>query len=161
MKNSEKDLEQGLLRKITLPLRTLILGSNLILVLGLVLGVSLWPYFLKSLSKMTGLEKGAITYGQFRNLSTGMSETAVLATAREPYDRNTEGRWVYFRDDGSVVTLSFEKGKLRRINPDALGGGRGQRIGHRNSRHEQDERQEENRERRTHVQSPSRKKMIC
>ncbi len=116
MKNSQKDLEQGMLRRITLPLRTLILGSNLILVIGLVLGVSLWPYFLKTLSKMTGLEKGAITYGQFRKLSTGMSETAVLATAREPYDKNTEGRWVYFRDDGSVVTLSFEKGKLRRIN---------------------------------------------
>jgi len=116
MENSQKDLEQGMLRRITLPLRTLILGSNLILVIGLVLGVSLWPYFLKTLSKMMELEKGAITYGQFQRLSAGMSETAVLASMSEPYEKTPQGQWVYFRNDGYVVTLAFVKGKLRSIN---------------------------------------------
>ena len=116
MQNSQNSLEPREPRSISLPLRTLILGSNLILVLGLVLGVALWPYFLKSLSQITGLEKGTITYGQFKQLSTGMSDSTVLATVREPYDKATPGRWVYFRNDGYVVTLWFEKGKLRRIN---------------------------------------------
>ncbi len=116
MQNSQGNLDPREPRSIILPLRTLILGSNLILVLGLVLGVSLWPYFLQSLSRITGLEKGTITYGQFSQLSPGMSDVTVLATAREPYDKTTPGRWVYFRNDGYVVTLWFEKGKLRRIN---------------------------------------------
>jgi len=116
MQNSQGNLDPREPRSIILPLRTLILGSNLILVLGLVLGVALWPYFLKSLSQITGLEKGTITYGQFSQLSPGMSDVTVLATAREPYDKTTPGRWVYFRNDGYVVTLWFEKGKLRRIN---------------------------------------------
>lgn len=116
MRNSQNNLEQGKPRRITLPLRTLIIGSNLILVVGLVLGISLLPYFLKTLSHLTGLEQGTITYEQFKKLSTGMSEATVLATVREPYDKTTEGQWVYFRNDGYVVTLWFEKGKLRRIN---------------------------------------------
>jgi len=45
-----------------------------------------------------------------------MSDSTVLATVREPYDKTTPGRWIYFRNDGYVVTLWFEKGKLRRIN---------------------------------------------
>src|SRR2546428_8440902 len=61
MQNSQGNLDPREPRSIMLPLRTLILGSNLILVLGLVLGVSLWPYFLQSLSRITGLEKGTIT----------------------------------------------------------------------------------------------------
>jgi len=116
MQNSQNSLEPREPLSFTLPLRTLVLGSNLILVVGLVLGVALWPYFLKSLSQITGLEKGTITYSQFKQLSPGMSDVTVLVTAREPYDKTTPGRWVYFRDDGYVVTLWFEKGKLRRIN---------------------------------------------
>src|SRR5207244_7941592 len=89
MQNSPDNLEPKEPRGIILPLRTLVLGSNLILVLGLVLGVALWPYFLKSLSHITGLEKGTITYGQYRQLSPGMSDVPVLATAREPSDKTT------------------------------------------------------------------------
>src|SRR2546422_11427123 len=116
MQNSQNSLEPREPRSISLPLRTLILGSNLILVLGLVLGVALWPYFLKSLSQITGLEKGTITYGQFKQLSPGMSDVTVLDTASETYDKTTPGRRVYFRNDGYVVTLSFEKAKLPRLN---------------------------------------------
>lgn len=116
MQNGQGNREPRERRRITLPLRTLILGSNLILVLGLVLGISLWPYFLKSLSQITGLEKGTITYGEFKQLSRGMNEAVVLAITREPYDKTPQGRWIYFRDDGYVVTLWFEKGKVHRIN---------------------------------------------
>src|SRR2546422_9234290 len=120
MQNSQNSLEPREPRSISLPLRTLILGSNLILVLGLVLGVALWPYFLKSLSQITGPEKGTITYGQFKQLSPEMRDVTVLATAREPYDTTTPARRVYFRTDGNEVTLWFEKGKLGGINEDRV-----------------------------------------
>jgi hypothetical protein len=61
-------------------------------------------------------EAKTITFEQFRMLSTGMSEAEILATAGQPFDRNSQGGWIYFRDDGYVVTLTFVSGKVFRID---------------------------------------------
>lgn len=74
--------------------------------------------FLASLS--VEFSKGAITFEQFRLISIGESEALILGKLGKPYDKTSQGKWIYFRDDGWVVTLTFANGRVSFIQDERV-----------------------------------------
>jgi len=74
--------------------------------------------FLATLS--VEFSKGTISFEQFRLISVGESEGLILGKLGKPYDKTSQGKWIYFRDDGWVVTLTFANGRVSFIQDERV-----------------------------------------
>jgi hypothetical protein len=57
-----------------------------------------------------------VTFQQFRLLSPGISMLEVFATAGQPDHEIGQNHWMYERDDGYLVDVSFVQGVVVRID---------------------------------------------
>jgi flavin-dependent dehydrogenase len=57
-----------------------------------------------------------MTFEQYRLLSEGMTQLEVEALAGKPDDVLPAGAWLYDRDDGYLVGLTWADGRLARVD---------------------------------------------
>jgi len=58
-----------------------------------------------------------MTFEQYRMLSVGMTERAVIMEAGVPESYAPSGAWLYHRDDGTLVSLTIIDGRLIKVEP--------------------------------------------